>query len=220
MSFRLVIRRDKQVGYELGLLVGTRGWSTQSIPKHMLPHITPLERLEKAGLIFPAIMQSKAWQLWHHFCWWAVGGSPLGELPFPNKSQKPTKRCHFVSCPSFFFLLGMQREALRFARLRMSSDTGGTWLLCGMVMWLHHLGGLPLSEKLYESNLFFQHFLSSVFKFIVNPHKVIKKWIPSLSQFLDEDVDTWRLWIIYPSYSVSGEAGLWAQEVCCSNLCP
>lgn len=164
MSFRLVIRRDKQVGYELGLLVGTRGWFTQSVPKHMPPHFSPLERLEKAGLNFPAIRQSKAWQLWHHFCWWAVGGSPLGGLPFPNKSQKPTKRSHFVSCPSFSFLLGMQKEALRFARLRMSSETGGSWLLCGMVMWLHHLGGLPLSEKLYDSNFFFSALCKQCFQ--------------------------------------------------------
>lgn len=87
MSFRLEIRKDKQVGYELGLL-GTRDRFTLPIPNHMLPCT---REAKPCRTKIPSHHGSKAWPYDTNFADELQKKVLNGDLPFPNRSQRPKR---------------------------------------------------------------------------------------------------------------------------------
>lgn len=99
-----------------------------------IPCLPPPERLENIRLKFPVTTEVRHGHVTPFLLTRCRRKSFRGP-PSTNKTQKPT-RSHLVPCLSSFFLPGMQRETLSFARLSMSGKTGGTWVLNGTVIRL------------------------------------------------------------------------------------
>lgn len=118
-----------------------------------IPCLPPPERLEKIRLKVPVTTEVRRGHITPFLLTRCRRKSSRGP-PFTNKVQKPT-RSHLVPCLSSFFLPGMQREALSFARLSMSGKTGGTWVLNGTVIWLCPLSCLPPREKIDNGDFFY-----------------------------------------------------------------
>ena len=153
MSFSLVISKDKHVAYELGLLHGTGDLSKRPPSLKWFPTTCSPSFLHYRGWKAEGQNSQSPWKwglsIWHHFCCWDVGTSPLGGLPFPTKRQKSTRSHRVLAFPLFLVCLECRRCTLV---LKAENEQWATWVLGGMS------GCLPPSEKLYNGNLIFSTF--------------------------------------------------------------